>query len=96
MSGGYFVFGECWTCGRSFTFNPHWVPSVPIDPMTSLPPDVDEHGNPQPIDPEAAERAVRRPLCETCVERANSKRVARGEKPIEVHPAAYEWVEGLP
>lgn len=28
--GYMYVLGECFGCGRMFTFNPHLVPSVPI------------------------------------------------------------------
>lgn len=96
MSGGYVVFGTCWTCGKSFTFNPELVPSIFIDPMTSLPPDVDEHSKPQEPDAEAIERAVRQPLCAECVERSNVERVEQGQEPIPILPGAYEWAEGLP
>jgi hypothetical protein len=27
----YWVWGSCFGCGRTFTFNPHRVPSIPID-----------------------------------------------------------------
>ena len=29
--GGFFCIGECWACGAVFTFNPHLVPSIPIN-----------------------------------------------------------------
>lgn len=87
MSGGYVVLGECWSCGRRFTFNPHTVPSIGIDPVTNLPGDI---GDSDPA------RAVRQPICATCIERANEKRAAEGREPIPVLPGAYDFVEGLP
>lgn len=30
--GYMFVLGQCYSCGRPFTFNPHLVPSIPIMP----------------------------------------------------------------
>lgn len=85
MSGYSIVVGECFVCGRVFTFNPHHVPSVPIDPVTKLPPDMG--GDPG--------RARREPICRDCVERANVERVERGDAPFVVHPDAYEPVEGI-
>jgi hypothetical protein len=41
----YFVYGRCWSCGGSFTFNPHRVPSVPILPNG----EIGEGGTRQPI-----------------------------------------------
>lgn len=26
----HFVLGRCWSCGRSFTFHPEKVPSIPV------------------------------------------------------------------
>jgi hypothetical protein len=96
VSGGYFVVGRCHACGRVFSFHPHRVPSVPIDPVTALPLDVDEHGKTKPIDPVARARAVRQPICEDCIELVNERRVARGDEPIRVLAGAYDMVEGLP
>lgn len=31
MSGYMFVLGECFGCGKLFTFNAEWVPSIPIN-----------------------------------------------------------------
>ena len=30
--GYMFVLGQCYGCGKTFTFNPHLVPSIPIMP----------------------------------------------------------------
>jgi len=35
----------------------------------------------------------REPICRTCVERANPRRVANGLDPIQVLPGAYEPVD---
>ncbi len=31
--GYYYALGECWSCGRSFTFNPVLVPSFHGEPI---------------------------------------------------------------
>lgn len=84
MTGGYFVLGVCFACGRSFTFNPHTVPSIPIG-TNGLPSDM---GGVPPFE--------RQPICSTCVEVANREREANGLDRISVIPGAYDWVEGLP
>jgi hypothetical protein len=76
------ALGRCWLCGRSFTFNPDRVPSVPIDPTTGVPPDV---GGTDLAD------AVRQPLCSTCVGIVNERRKATGQDPIYVLPGAYPF-----
>jgi hypothetical protein len=77
------VLGQCFACGRAFTFNPHRVPSIPIDPVTRRPPDMG--GDPA--------RARREPICETCFDRANELRVARGEQPVALLPGAYDALD---
>jgi hypothetical protein len=32
MTGYMLAYGECWSCGQRFTFNPERVPSIPILP----------------------------------------------------------------
>ena len=32
----------------------------------------------------------REPVCRDCMEKANAKRVARGQEPFPIHPQAYE------
>lgn len=90
MSGGFIAAGRCFACGEVFSFNPTWVPSVPIDPRTNRPLDVDAEGNLQPVDPIAELRAVKRPICEDCITLVNARRSERGEDPIYVSPHAYE------
>lgn len=72
-------FGDCWACGRPFPFDPDRVPSIPVDPTTNLPPDLGGD----------AELAVKRPVCEQCLDAANEQRVAAGRSPIIVLPGAY-------
>ena len=86
------VMTACFVCGQPFTFNPNWVPSVPIDPRTGRPLDVGADGKPQPVEPGAEERAVKQPLCESCVELINENRRRIGEPEIVVHPDAYEAI----
>lgn len=68
-----FGYGECWSCKQPFTFDPHTVPSIPIDPVTNRPADLGG----------VAERCVRQPVCPSCVERANVQRAERGLPLIE-------------
>jgi hypothetical protein len=56
----YQAFGRCWSCGALFSFNPHLVPSVPVDPVSN----------------QIAEHGVPRPICRTCAQRANVHRRA--------------------
>lgn len=83
MTGYLVVLGECFVCRRPFTFNPHLVPSIPIDPVTQRPPDLG--GDP--------ERAQREPICESCVERVNRIRESLGEEGIRILQGAYEPIE---
>jgi len=62
------ALGPCWACHRLFEFHPDLVQSVPIDPVTGLPPDMG--GDPA--------RAQREPLCPACCAEANIERRARG------------------
>ena len=75
-----FVLGSCWFCKGPMTFNPEKVPSLPIDPVTGLTPDLG--GDPG--------RATREPLCRVCVEKANVMREAAGLEAFAIHPDAYE------
>lgn len=76
---GLFAFGPCWSCGVSFVFDPDLVPSIPIDPATSLPPDLG--GDP--------ENVVKQPVCRECVATANGNRIRDGLQPIVIIPGAY-------
>lgn len=69
MSGVMFVRGLCFACKRPFDFDPDSVPSVPIDPVTGLPPDLG--GDP--------ERARREPICPSCARSANVRRRKAGQ-----------------
>ena len=86
--GIIFASGRCWSCRAFFTFDPDLVPSLPIDPKTNAPLDVD----PAPDGLEAARaRAVKQPLCERCVAAANAARAERGAELIHVLPGAYPF-----
>jgi hypothetical protein len=67
------VFGPCFMCGQPFSFDPDQVTSVPIDPVTGLPPDLGGQ----------AGRAVRQPICPPCCKRANVERAKRGLEPLD-------------
>jgi hypothetical protein len=94
--GGYFIYGPCLLCERAFSYNPHRVPSVFVDPRTKRPPDVDEWGERRTPTPEEVERAVRLPLCEECVVIVNMARESKGMPTITVLDGAYDLVRGLP
>lgn len=79
------MISPCFGCKRIFSYNPHRVPSIPIDPVTGLPPDMG--GNP--------ERAERQPICLSCVTYANWQRRKAGKEEIPVHSDAYEATETL-
>jgi hypothetical protein len=76
----YFASAPCWSCHRLFTFNPHKVPSIPIDPATG----------------EASAGGVRHPVCRDCARLANAYREAHGLPLWDVSDEAYESVRGLP
>jgi hypothetical protein len=82
MNGYVFAFAHCWSCGFGFTFDPDLVPSIPIDPRTNQPPDV------EPVDG-GYERAVKRPICASCVAQANANRSAAGRETIFVPAGTY-------
>lgn len=84
MNGWVVIVGDCYVCGRTFTFNALHVPSVRIDPETNMPLDI----NPRPG---REERARREPICRDCIERANELSIERtGEPLVVVHRDAYE------
>jgi hypothetical protein len=76
----YQAFGRCWSCGNLFGFNPHLVPSVPVDPVSN----------------QIAEHGVRQPICRTCAERANVNRQASELPLWNASDEAYGPVRGLP
>jgi hypothetical protein len=74
---------RCYGCGQLFAFSPYTVPSIPIDPTTNLPPDLctcrevaldmstrgataEQIGR---VLRDCLARAVRRPVCPTCMNR---------------------------
>lgn len=64
----------CWCCGRVFRFNALTVPSIPIDPTSSLPLDL------CPCTDKAAcsARSVRQPICNACIREVNPVREQAG------------------
>lgn len=76
MSGDLVAMGRCWSCRQLFGFDPDAVPSVPIDPLTNLPPDLG--GDPA--------RAVNQPICPVCVGIVNPLREAAGLPPMAEGP----------
>lgn len=78
------AYGPCFACKRPFTFNPHTVPSISIDPANGKPPDLG--GNP--------EAAVRQPICPSCARLANEGRAARGLPLWREDDTSLEVTEG--
>lgn len=77
------AFMRCANCGSDFMACPQCVCTVRIDPQTGFPPDVAvvdgkavHVANP---DPEAVQRAEKRPVCDDCVRRRNAIREGGGE-----------------
>ena len=84
--GGFVALAPCWSCGAIFSFHPERVPSIPIDPQTNRPLDID----PSPDGLEAAQaRAVKQPVCRRCIDLGNAKRRVDGRELIPVLPGAY-------
>lgn len=83
------AFGECFACHRVFAFNPELVPSVPIDPITHLPPDLAVAAHPELELEVVAARAIRQPVCESCVALTNRRRSAAGQPLIIPMAGAY-------
>lgn len=93
MTGVIFAVDVCYVHGEPFTFDPVSVVTVPIDPQTGLPPDVDADLQPVPSpDPDAVARSVWRPICDPCVQRANRQLAAQGRDLIV--PAALRQERG--
>jgi hypothetical protein len=76
----YFAYSPCWSCKRPFSYNPHLVPSVPVDPATNT------------ITP----GGVRQPICRECATAANVNRAEAGLPLWNVSDKAYGLVQGLP
>jgi hypothetical protein len=77
---GYMAcMGNCVTCGRIFSFNPHRVPSVRVRR---------ENGRWVPD-----EAGSREPVCLPCIEQANRERQRMGRPLIQILPGAYEAEE---
>ena len=83
MAGWQIVVAECFACKRPFGFNPFRVPSVPIDLVTGLPPDMGGD----------AARAERQPICRDCMAQINASRVAAGRSAWLILPDAYDPIE---
>jgi hypothetical protein len=80
MTEGHLIaMGPCWSCGTLFTFDPDLVPSLPIDPETSRPPDLG--GDPA--------RAISQPICQDCIAKANANRSQAGRPLIHIPEGAY-------
>jgi hypothetical protein len=83
------AFGRCWSCRRSFAFDPDLVPSIPIDPETDSPLDVNPDGSLREFSADEYARSVKRPICEDCVDLANAERAKNGRPLIVVYDDAY-------
>ncbi|MCI0689214.1 MAG: hypothetical protein L0Y54_18575 [Sporichthyaceae bacterium] len=61
----------CIGCRTVFMYDPDRVPSIPIDPATGLPPDLNPDGTTRQPDPQAVARMTREPVCPRCCRAAN-------------------------
>jgi hypothetical protein len=78
---GYMMaHGDCFRCGRFFSFNPHLVPSIPLA----------RNAEGQFVPTPGGER---HPICRACVEQVNPIRKASGLFEIQILPGAYEPAE---
>jgi hypothetical protein len=84
------VLGTCWACHSPFTFNPDLVPSVPVDPETDFVLDVAPDGSARAFTAEEYARAIKQPICESCIRRTNALRRESGLSEIHVLPGAYD------
>ena len=87
--GFFLAFGFCWSCRRSFMFDPERVPSIPIDPETNSALDVNRDGTPREFTADERARSVKLPVCSDCLALANAKRREAGRPEILVLPGAY-------
>lgn len=71
VNGLMAAFAPCFMCKEPFFFDPETVISVPIDPVTGLPPDLG--GDPA--------RAVKQPIDARCLQVAAAQRRRRGLPP---------------
>lgn len=76
--GNFRAMGPCYVHKGYFWFDPDHVVSVPVDPETGMPPDV----NPHP-DGKGADRAILAPICDECVRKVNRVKIRTGGIPIE-------------
>lgn len=73
---GYMIaIGGCVNCGCVFGFNPDTVPSIRVSRIDGGW-KLDSNGQ-------------REPVCESCINRANQKRIADGLEPFHIAPDAY-------
>lgn len=86
-----FVAGHCYNphCRAPVVACAQCVVTVSIDPVTRLPVDVvltaTGDAVPRSVDPAAAARAVRVPVCDTCVGKVNAQRSPRVRTAAERH-----------
>ncbi|PZG16728.1 hypothetical protein C1I98_38885 [Spongiactinospora gelatinilytica] len=62
--------GPCYACGRAFRFDPGEVVMFAVDPQTGLPPGFSALGTRREPSAEEVARAVEKPVCPGCVQRA--------------------------
>jgi hypothetical protein len=74
------AIAPCFAHKGPFEFDPEKVTSVPIDPVTGLPPDLGGD----------ATRAVAQPICPDCCKAINVKRRANGMVPLDERDSLAE------
>ncbi|MEV0196547.1 hypothetical protein [Nonomuraea sp. NPDC050691] len=64
------TIGRCYGCGRTFAYDPATVTMFSVDPETGFPPGMTVLGSVREPTPEAVARAVDKPVCPECVDKA--------------------------
>lgn len=77
------AIGPCWSCLKSFPFDPDKVPSISVCRECDSPPDM--HADACTRQGEI----LKEPLCGACVKKVNRNRELMGQPLINVIPGAY-------
>jgi hypothetical protein len=70
---GITTIGRCYSCKRTFGFDPERVTMFLVDPDTALPPNMTPTGTTREPTPESLARSRHVPVCPDCVRRAEQR-----------------------
>ncbi|GAA4054599.1 hypothetical protein [Nonomuraea soli] len=71
------AIGRCYSCKRTFGYQPSTVMMIEVDPETGLLPGMSVTGRFRDPSPEVLARVVKQPVCQECVDRAKRFAQAR-------------------